>query len=270
MSRISVGVLTAVALLLAPAALPQSQRGAASTPRFDAASIKRIAPGTPSPKFDPAWASGPRQHGRYTCPNTTLKSLLRDAYAMPFGRVLGPEWLDSENYSLATTMPAETPDDQVGLMLQNLLKERFQVKVHFETRETPVYALTVAKNGPKLKVNTAAEGKPSRLYGRGPYGCEGSNMHIEALAVFFSLKADRMVIDMTGLSGTYDFTLDWSAYASPHPAEISGAPMANGGMDGGLPAMLRSLASIGLKADARKVPLKFLIVDHAEKIPTEN
>jgi uncharacterized protein (TIGR03435 family) len=79
-----------------------------------------------------------------------------------------------------------------------------------------------------------------------------------------------MVIDMTGLSGRYDFTLDWSAYRSPHPAEISAAPMANGGMDGGLPAVFGSLASIGLKADARKVPLKFLIVDHAEKIPTEN
>jgi uncharacterized protein (TIGR03435 family) len=173
MSRISVSVLTAVALLLAAAVHPQSPSGAASTPRFDAASIKRLAPGTPRPKFDSAHDFQPRQHGRYAFDYTSLKTLLQQAFAVRFGRVLGPEWLNSEIYSLAAVMPPETTDAQVRLMLQNLLKERFQAKVHFETRETPVYALTVGKNGPKL--NTAVEGRPSRMRGRGPYGLECTN-----------------------------------------------------------------------------------------------
>jgi uncharacterized protein (TIGR03435 family) len=186
MSRISASVLPAVALLLAPAVHPQSPSGAASTPRFDAASIKRLAPGTPRPSTESLLVP-PRQHGRYTDPYTTLGTLLRRAYDVRVGLVVGPEWLDSETYSVAATMPPETTDAQVRLMLQNLVEERFQVKVLFETRDTPVYALTVGKNGPKL--NTAVAGRPSRLRGTGTYRFECTNTPMEALAGFFSLKA---------------------------------------------------------------------------------
>lgn len=107
-----------------------------------------------------------------------------------------------------------------------------------------------------------------------PFGFEITNSSMDNIATALSIRADRPVINMTGLSGVYDVKLDWSAYQNAPSAdpptgadEIHINPMA-------APAdptvMLRSLASVGLRADARKIPLKFLVVDHAEKIPTAN
>jgi len=296
MSRIPVSALTVAALLLAPSVRPQAPSGPVSSPQFDAASVKLLPPGTPPPGMEavnglmslppggrpPQMMSalrrfGGREHGRYTYPYITLKLLLQTAYHLPADRVSGPPWIDSERYSLAAVMPPETPNDRVLLMLQNLLKERFQLKLRFEDRQASVYALVVGKNGPKLK---KSEDPPPEEAGvmkyhtsdrNGAKNMEFTNASMEGLARTLSTLVDRPVIDMTGLSGAYDFKLEWSENPADQPQSVPG------GMPGRLMGpstdpigMLRSLAGVGLKAEARKAPLQFLIVDQAEKVPTEN
>jgi uncharacterized protein (TIGR03435 family) len=174
--------------------------------------------------------------------------------------------MDSERYDIAATMPPTTPDDQVLLMLQALLVERFQLKLHWEEKEMVVHALVAGKNGPKLKKTADETRIPDvRL---GPFSIDARNKSMEDLAGILMRWTDRPVVDMTGLSGAYDFKLDWSADRS----------QPSGGIPEGMAmpvtedplAPLRALASLGLKAEVRRVPLKFLVIDHAEKVPTEN
>jgi len=295
MNRISIGALAALALLLAPAVRPQSPTGPASSPRFDAASVKLLPPGATPPNLEAvkqllSHGPGPggrppdlsaimrsegRQHGRYTRPYITLKALLQLAYHLPTERITGPAWMESERYSVAAVMPPETSNDQLELMLQNLLTERFQLKLHIDNRESAVYALVLGKDGPKL---TKSEEPPPEeadmmKYNtrdhNGAKSMEFTNASMEGLARTLSRSADRPVIDMTGLAGRYDFKLEWSE--DPSDAAPRSVMSAQGMMVSTDPiGMLRSLNSIGLKAETRKAPLPFLIVDHAEKVPTEN
>jgi uncharacterized protein (TIGR03435 family) len=276
MTRTSINVVIAATLLLGPVVRSQSSSGAKPQPRFDAASVKRVTLGSPPPQFDQERGYRGREHGRYTLQHTSLKWFLGIAYHIPPVRVLGPAWIESERYDVAAIMPPDTPEDQVLLMLQNLLKERLQINLHVEERQTAVYALIVDKNGPKL--NKATEGKgPSGTARPKPFGYEITNSSMEMLATALSLRTDRPVIDRTGLSGTYDVTLDWSAYQSLHSADhttpADGMPVRAAEamrVSTDTSAILRSLAGVGLRAEPRKIPLKFLIVDRAEKIPIED
>src|ERR1039458_10122897 len=186
------------------------------------------------------------------------------AYRLPGYRISTPAWMESERYDLAAIMPPDTLDDQVLLMLQTLLVERFQLKLRWEQRETALYALMVGKNGPKL--NKVAEGRDPVVIVR-PFGFDATSKSMEDLAGILSRWTDRPVVDMTGVSGLYDFKLDWTFDRSRPSDEIS-SPLAVPVSDP--TAALRSVTSLGLKIETRKAPLKFLIVDHGEKVPIEN
>ena len=99
---------------------------------------------------------GTSDPGTLTCDNTPLKQLLVKAYDLKNYQVEGPAWLDSDGFHIVAKIPAGTSKQQFNLMLQSLLAERFKVAVHRETKTLPVYALTVGKNGPKLKEVDAA------------------------------------------------------------------------------------------------------------------
>src|SRR5512141_271455 len=127
--------------------------GWAQTPSFEAASIKRNDGVSPNTRID---LSG----GRVTISNATLKTLIRNAYdILSFQLTGGPRWLDSEGFDIvATTGSAEKlSTEQFRKLLQSLLAERFELKVHWEKRETSVYALVPAKDGPKLQAGEAAQ-----------------------------------------------------------------------------------------------------------------
>ena len=144
-------------------------------------------------------------------------------------------------------------------MLQGLLADRFQLKVHRETKETPVYALVVGKNGAKLK-----ESAPDETGGTSVRG-NGIEMHMEAskgtmdkLAYQLSLTAGRPVLDRTGLSGHYTYTLDWL------PANGTAPP------DSDIPSIFTAVQEkLGLRLEATKAPIEMLIVDRAAR-PSEN
>jgi uncharacterized protein (TIGR03435 family) len=198
-----------------------------------------------------------------------LKVCLQIAWHLMPYQVEAPSWADTERYDIAATMPANTTDDQVLLMLQNLAIRRFQIQFHWDERSTPAYALTVGKAGPKLK-HTEDESatpmfKPSRN------GFEAKNHSVADLAGILMRWTDRPVVDLTGIAGSYDFHLEWTtglgqaAGAVPEGAAI---PAAKAVPDiGG--DVLAALPSLGLKAVSRKLPVRYLVIDHAEKIPIE-
>ena len=140
-------------------------------------------------------------------------------------------------------------------MLQTMLADRFQLKIHRESKELAVYALIVGKSGPKLKESTAA----------GPAGYRGtpgqftfSNGSITSLVSFLTNRVDRHVLDRTGLTGSYDFKLEWTPEAS------TPAPDSNG------PSIFTAIQEqLGLKLEATKSAVEIIVIDHAEK-PSAN
>ena len=171
--------------------------------------------------------------------------------------------MKSDHYDLAAKAEGEGPitKDQLQQMLQSLLADRFQLKIHRETKEAPVYDLVVAKNGPKLKeVSSDADGPTGGLIGN------SSGMHLtqskgtmEQLARWLTGNgAGRPVFDKTGLTGYYAYTLDWvRADRLPDP-------------DSNIASIFSAVQEqLGLKLESAKALVEMLIVDHAEK-PSEN
>jgi len=199
--------------------------------------------------------------------------LIAFAYNVPFGfegkRVLGgPEWMANDQYeiqakiedSLYAAMQKMTPAqqrEQVDLMEQSLLAERFKLKVHFETREMPAYTLVIAKGGPKL--TAAKDGEVSRL-------SMGNEMTATATTIdqwiHSPFMGGRTVVDQTGLTGAYDFTLTWS-----EQTVVSGAGQESGT---DAPSLFTAVQEqLGLKLVPTKAPVEVIVVDHVEK-PSEN
>lgn len=181
------------------------------------------------------------------------------AYGIAEGRdylFSGPDWLDSERFDILAKFPEETAQPDVLLMLQHLLAERFHFAFHGETREFNAYALVVAKGGPKLKPSAAPAGS-YKFKALGGHAL-GSSISMGMLADRLSrpdFQLDRRVVDLTGLKGAFDLTLDWS-------------PM---GVEGDDPSIFTALQEqLGLRLEARKVPLEVMVVDRVDRVPTGN
>ncbi len=221
-----------------------------SRPAFDVASVKADKSGTGVDRIK-------RSDGSWLIQNVSLKRLIGMAYGVAEGRdylLHGPEWMDTENFDIVARFAPGASDSQVLLMLQRLLEERFQLKLHHESREFAVNALVVDKRG--SKVVPAAH--------PGPYRFSARDGHAEAKSVSMAQFADRLsreigrrVVDFTGLTGQFDFTLDWQ----PEKAE---APSERPSIFAALPEQL------GLKLEPRKVSLDVLVADSASKVPLEN
>ncbi len=223
--------------------------------------------------------------GRINYSNATLKLLIAKAYEVKEYQITGPDWIDSDGYDVTATIPPNTPKDQVPLMLQGLLEDRFKLAVHREKKELPVYALVVGKNGPKLKTAENAGGMRMSL---SPNGMRlTAHAPLTALAEALSNLMDRPVVDQTGIEGIYDIDIEWTPDEHSNP-RMSGKMMAArvmgpAGGEGKIgppdsssdtmqapPIFAAVQEKLGLKLDARKAPLDFVIVDHAERVPTEN
>lgn len=226
-----------------------------------------------------------------------MKELIRQAYLLfANGRSLlaglpppiegGPAWIDSDAYGInARAADAAALEMMSGPMLQALLEDRFKLRVHRETREVPVYALTVAKGGPKLppfREGSCTPLDPSRF---GPFyalptpeqiakNChatgrrdgqilriDAQGLRVDEFAKLFldSHTLDRPVIDKTGLAGRFNFHLEYTPDRFITPDE-----------PGGGPAIFSALQDqLGLKLEPAKGPGEFLVIDSIEK-PSEN
>jgi uncharacterized protein (TIGR03435 family) len=170
-------------------------------------------------------------------------------------------------------------------MLQTLLKDRFKLTMHKESKVLPIYALVVAKGGPKLHEAEAEGGLNIRMSHKGRE--MKGNVTLTRLADTLSNTLDRPVIDETGLKGTYEIDLTWSPddagrtgprtsmrVATPDPGgpgrgPEAGDPKAEDSADAP-PLFIALQATMGLKLEARKSPAEIIVVDMAEKVPTEN
>ena len=199
--------------------------------------------------------------------------LITSAYNLPVGsehRIIGgPDWLrqDIDQYEIQAkigdseyaAMQKMTPVqqwEQVALMEQSLLADRFNLKVHFETREMPVYALVIATRGPKLTAAKSDEATRISTVGNGHGGemtAVATTLEQFAVSPLLTGPAGAPVVDQTGLKGAYDFTLKWDS-------EI--------GADA--PAFFTAIQEqLGLQLVASKAPVEVIVIDHIEK-PSAN
>jgi uncharacterized protein (TIGR03435 family) len=231
----------------------------APPPEFDVASVKRAVPPAGG-RFNPDMKLTP---GRFMCTSMPLRNLLLRAYALKDYQFSGPDWMRSEFYDLNATMPPSTSTEDMQLMLQSLLNDRFKIVARRETKELPVYGLVVSKNGSKLKEVPLAFGRSS--FSRGVFHAPSIDM--PHLAQMLSSSVDRPVLDMTGLKGFFEVKLDWTPDDGRRPqgdgADASGPPVG--------PSIYTAVQEqLGLTLSPRKAPIEMLIVDRAEKIPAEN
>lgn len=239
---------------------------------FDVASVK---PATPSPGRVPPriirGGPGSTDPGSVTLQNVDLFSLLTMAYDIKAYQLSGPDWLRTAKFDLAAKVAAGATVEQYRRMLQSLLVERFKLVVHFEKKESKLYELVVAKNGPKFKetpAETAAldDGLQPPATATAPIGYTGPiNIDVrrgtmEKLAGFLSGLVGQPVIDKTGLPGRYDFLLSWSGIQTGVSAGSEAPPTPFDALQ----------AQLGLKLTPQKGMIDILVIDHVEKAPTEN
>jgi uncharacterized protein (TIGR03435 family) len=249
-----------------------------STPTFDVASVRQAAP--PGPQT--TTAGGVRRisgaaivtvtSDRASYRNITLKSLLMSAYDLKPFQISGPAWIDSEHYDIVAKIPEGAPKEEVPVMLQNLLAERFRMTLHSETKDHPGFILGIGKGGPKLILaknqNPASTGGFTIKDNLAVMNFNGATML--AFADDLSRTLGRPVIDSTGLPGKFDIALPVSMGVIRPGAQETGADGSPVESDSSFASLFTAVHDLGLKLDAGKVPLKCIVVDKAEKIPTEN
>jgi len=242
----------------------------AQSPGFEVASIKAS---------DPAVAMAIRRSGyRMAFTSTSLQFLITWAYDIHSERLYGkPNWLDSVRYDVIANAsqddkpaPPRQPGQPTELqkMMQSLLAERFKLVIHRETRELPMYALVVAKGGPRIRLTEAPAvmgQQPFSMPGRGRL--IGTQVSAEMLAKVLSDQLGRSVQDQTGLQGVFDFKLEWEP--EPSPAHMNGmlTPVE---ISAGSSLFTAIQEQLGLKMEARKGPVEVLVIDHIQSAPTEN
>jgi uncharacterized protein (TIGR03435 family) len=220
---------------------------------FEAASVKTSDPNATDDLID--FQPG----GRFTANRLTLKGLIRMAYNVRGFQISGgPKWMDSDRYDVRTKAEGNPDTAEVRIMLQDLLADRFKMRLHRETHELPVYWLVIGKSGPRIR-ETEGDAGPFRI----SRNSLSANTSMAALANVFSNWLDRVVLDRTGLKGKYEVKLEWlpDENAPPTEPEVASRPGASL-----FPAVQEQL---GLKLEPRKGPVEILVIDGAEK-PREN
>ena len=268
-------------------------------PRYEVATIK------PSPAESEGRVMMMMTPDGVSISGVPLQMILRDAFRTEDDRIVGaPDWVKKKRYEIqAKVSPEDAPKleklkiDQRRSMMLPLLEERFNLKYHHEMRELPSYVLVVAKGGLKMKASEVQDaplppkppdtadskaGDPGvknppqkrmmRLMGPGHMEAEGSNM--QGLARILSMQLGRSVVDQTGLTGNYDYSLNWTPDNAP-------PPMPGGGPEGGPsrsdnagdaagPSLFTAMQEqLGLKLEATKGMVDVIVIDHIDA-PSEN
>jgi len=236
---------------------------APAAPAFDVASVKA------SKMTDVEAAKGrdiiQSSPDSLTMRTVTLAACLEWAYDVKDYQISAPAWLSSDHFDIIAKTAGSVPESQLKAMLQSLLAERFKLTLHREKKEVQVYALIQGKDPPKLHPSDASSGSAMKIAGN---SVTFPRMSMALVADMLTKQMDRPVLDMTGLAGFYDLTLDLSTAAEEAGKEqpiIVRAKIALGRTL--LPIVQEQL---GLKVEGRKLPADVLVIDHADRVPTEN
>lgn len=232
---------------------------------FEVATIKPVESGAKAPRYITMQGTN-----RFVEKDYTLKLLIAAAYNLsPQVISGGPAWMDTEHYDIAALTPGDvrpTRDEQMG-MLRKLLADRFQLSFHRESREFSIYVLEVAKGGSKLKDSARPEDVPTLINVVYPQSIKlpARNVTMEDFASMLQRAVlDRPVVDKTGLTGRYDFDLEWANDESQFNGEVPTSADANAA-----PLFTAIQQQLGLRLVATKGPVAALIVDRAQK-PSAN
>ncbi len=275
-TRVAASVIVLSSLMLLASLAPRWIAFAQQPATFEVASIKPSPPMSSHGVVFGMIDDPDRFHGSYV----TLLDLMTTAYGIEHARISGwPSWVLSDRFDVIATLPRGAPQGQIPLMLQTLLSDRFKLSVRRESRMTRVYALVLAKGGPKLKrsepEDSASPGRnptpvssaPLILGSNGAMGiCCGkarlNRVSMERFAVLLSAETDRPVRDETGIQGVYDVSLEWTAdVAAPQPGrDTVEAPAPTG------PSIYTAVQEqLGLRLEPRNAPLEYLVIEHVEK-----
>jgi uncharacterized protein (TIGR03435 family) len=261
--------------------------------QFEVASVKQSAPGGDMRGKIGLHIDGAQVRFTYV----SMNDLIRIAYRVKNYNIVGPDWLLSDRYDISAKLPEGGTRAQVPEMLRAMLEDRFQLKVHRDTKEFPVFGLMVAKGGLKMKEEEAADasapvevavtgdnssttvslgGGASITLGETKLEC--AKVTMPQLADQLARFVDRPIVDMTELKGRYTFSLSFDRQdfiaMKIRTALSAGIEMPAGALrlieqssDG---ALMTALQAAGLKLESRKAPLEVVVVDKVMKVPTEN
>lgn len=275
---------------LAAQATASGQAPAVPSPTFEVASVK------PNKSGQPFVSLGIQPGGRFTATNVPLRLLIRNAYQIQDFQLVGaPDWVSTDRFDIIAKAEGDVPPSAPGgppgpiqFMLRALLAERFNLKMHPERRELPIYAMVLARSdgklGPQLRptavdcaaVQAARRGGPPPTPQQpgerlpcgiriGPGQLTVGSMPMSQLATLLSPSVQRVVVDRTGLSGNFDFDLTWTPDQIPQGPPPAGAPQLPP-IDPNGPSILTAVQEqLGLKLDSTRGPVDVLVVDNVEK-----
>lgn len=210
-------------LLLAGAAVAQMER-----PKFEAFEVATVKPTDPGPRSARVFhMEGPH---RWVATNYTLKNLIALAYDLnPKTISGGPPWIESQHFDIQAVTPGEASPDRAEQMrmLRALLVDRFALKFHREQKEFAIYELTVAKTGAKLKPAANPDAQPYLVGVVYPGKIEVPAKSVtmdDFVSMLQRATLDRPTVNRTGLTGKYDFTLDWAPDRSQYGGDVGEAP----------------------------------------------
>jgi uncharacterized protein (TIGR03435 family) len=242
----------------------------ATRPKFDAFEVATIKPVDHDPKGGRYITM--QGTNRFIGKDYTLKLMIAAAYNLNSREISGgPEWVESDHYDIVAVTPGEvrpTRDEQMA-MLRNLLADRFKLAFHREQKEFSIYELEVAKGGPKLKPSTAAPDEPAQLIStvypqRMVLPARNATMS-DLASLMQRAMLDRPVVDKTGLTGRYNFDLEWA----PDETQFGGEVPTASADASSAPLFSAIQQQLGLKLEATRGPVEALVVDNAER-PSEN
>ena len=274
----------------------------AQSPAFEVAVIKPASSSGPE-----ARTRATIDKNRVNISYQSLSDILARAYEVAPSQLVGPDFLKIDRFDITATLPAGATEEQVPQMLRALLAERFGLVAHREKREAPIYALVVGKGGLKMKPASTEEIAPEPMEGdqtqNSPFGkmtirqvpgkgmvgfmpglgilkvtagasggphIELSNLTTVGFAQLLTSDGDRVVVDKTGLKGSYEASFDISM-----DSQVQKAPSAGGDAPGmastpQLNPMFLAVEQLGLKLEPQKDSVDMIIIEHIEKTPTEN
>ena len=244
---LSIAIVLGAHLAAAKAQLAEPQ------PSFDVATIK------PTPSADAVNGYWSRPGiGRFYAHGLSVQFLIQLAYGIESNQISAkPSWLDSDFYDVEAK-PEEgirLSPDELKPRLQSLLAERFHLATHFETKLVRGYALLVAKSGPRLQP-TKGDHLPGWRIDTSTGHLEGHNWSMPFLASMLQRATKVSVADQTGITGSYDIKLRFAPELDADPT---------------LPSLFTALReTLGLELRAEQVPMQVLVIDHVDRVPTQN
>lgn len=246
-------------------ATSQAQPARADRPAFAVASVR------PHKSDDKRPSSSVYTRNGVNFVDRAAGFIVAEAYHFPLGRVVGPESLTdeklwgllSESYDVVAKADRDVSKEELRLMLQSLLAERFRLSLHVQARVAPVYKLTIAKNGPRLQ-EADGEGTFNILHSRDAVIFQYTDMM--RFSNFLTGRVDRVVIDQTGLKGSYNFTLkrpEDPEQESTKPTAMKSDQIGPDSM--GSNVLADSLKALGLQLVKDRAPVEYLVIDHVER-----